>query len=153
MMAAQNIPFADAAQEWDLETLYEDLASAKGKHLTPVEKIHLRGLLCGHSPAEIAEKLSKQANGVETDLSATIYRYVKELTGTGDDKLESWRRVDELLENSGYKVSSIAQLRDIVPEGSVVNITNINIEKNTLVFMIRLEVPTKPTDTSDNTES
>ena len=153
MMAAQNIPFADAAQEWDLETLYEDLASAKGKHLTPVEKIHLRGLLCGHSPAEIAEKLSKQANGVETDLSATIYRYVKELTGTGDDKLESWRRVAELLENSGYKVSSIAQLRDIVPEGSVVNITNINIEKNTLVFMIRLEVPTKPTDTSDNTES
>jgi hypothetical protein len=94
----------------------------------------LRGLLCGHSPAEIAETLNKQTNGVETDLSATIYRYVKELTGTGDEKLESWRKVAEFLENAGYKVSSSAQLRDVVPEGSVVNITNINIEKNTLVL-------------------
>lgn len=152
-MSAQSLPFADAAEQWDLETLYEDLASAKGKHLTPIEKIHLRGLLCGHSPAEIAETLNKQTNGVETDLSATIYRYVKELTGTGDEKLESWRKVAEFLENAGYKVSSLAQLRDVVPEASSVNITNINIEKNTLVFIIRLEVPTKPTsETSSQTD-
>lgn len=51
--------FNYAALQWDLEALYTDLASAKGKRLTPMEKLHLRGLLCGYSPAEIAEKLRK----------------------------------------------------------------------------------------------
>ena len=53
-MARTDEEFSQAAQDWDLETLYADLASAKGKRLTPTEKLHLRGLLCGHSPVEIA---------------------------------------------------------------------------------------------------
>ena len=65
--------FTEASNHWDLETLYADLASAKGKRLTPVEKLHLRGLLCGYSPAEIAEKLGKDAKGVESDLCASVY--------------------------------------------------------------------------------
>ena len=48
-MAKKEI-FSEAALYWDLETLYKDLASAKGKHLTPTEKLHLRGLLCEYSP-------------------------------------------------------------------------------------------------------
>ena len=40
--------FPQVFTEWDLETLYTDLASAKGRRLTPVEKLHLRGLLSGH---------------------------------------------------------------------------------------------------------
>lgn len=45
-MALQNEQFTQAANKWDLETFYEDLVSAKGKRLTPMEKLHLRGLLC-----------------------------------------------------------------------------------------------------------
>jgi len=41
------------------------LASAKGKNLTPIEKRHLRGLLCGCSPSEIAKKLNKSVKGLE----------------------------------------------------------------------------------------
>ena len=55
--------FSQAALHWKLETLYDDLSSAKGKRLTPVEKLHLRGLLCGYSPAEIARKLHKSIKG------------------------------------------------------------------------------------------
>jgi len=58
-MASSNDRFREAARDWDLETLYTDLASAKGKRLTPTEKQHLRGLLCGYSPAEISETLRK----------------------------------------------------------------------------------------------
>jgi len=54
-MASVEERFAQAANYWDLETLYTDIASAKGKCLTPIEKLHLRGLLCGYSPSEIAE--------------------------------------------------------------------------------------------------
>ncbi len=141
--------FAEAGEEWDLETLYDDLASAKGKHLTPTEKLHLRGLLCGHSPAEIAEKLNKQAGGVETDLSATIYRYVKALAGIDGEKIEGWRKVKELLEVAGYKVPTQPEIRGMVLGASTINISDIKIEKsdylNSLVtvFTLRLEIPTE----------
>jgi DNA-binding NarL/FixJ family response regulator len=72
--------FAEAATNWDLQKLYKDLAVAKGEFaphkrggLTETEKKHLRGLLCGYSPAEMAEKLHKSARGVESDLCSTIY--------------------------------------------------------------------------------
>jgi DNA-binding CsgD family transcriptional regulator len=94
--------FTDATVEWDLEVLCADLASAKGKHLTPVEKIHLQGLLLGHSPLEIAEKLGKSVNGVESDLSATIYRYVKSLLEKPDEKIGNWRNIADWLAEAGY---------------------------------------------------
>ncbi|MEB3215992.1 MAG: helix-turn-helix domain-containing protein [Nostocales cyanobacterium 94392] len=144
-MGATEEYFTQAGNHWDLETLYTDLASAKGKRLTPVEKLHLRGLLCGHSPGEIAEKLGKNVKGVETDLCATVYKYVKNLVDKGNGKVENWRNISEWLEEAGYKsLSSVkAQGMDFLPENSVVNITNINIEKNQIVFLINLRIPTK----------
>lgn len=126
-----------------METLYEDLASAKGKRLTPVEKLYLRGLLCGFSPTEIAEKLGKNGKGVETDLCATIYRYVKSLLDKCDGKIENWRNISEWLDDAGYKNQSIKVPGfDLSPEKTIVNVTNINIEKNHIVFFINLRIPT-----------
>lgn len=95
--------FNQAKHQWDLERLYNDLASVKGKNLTPMEKLHLRGLLCGYSPVEIAEKLYKELRGIETDLSATVYRYIK---GLVNKKIENWRNVSEYLEQTNYKIQS-----------------------------------------------
>lgn len=136
--------FNQAAQDWDLETLYIDLASAKGKRLTPMEKLHLRGLLCGYSPAEIAEKLGKNPKGVETDLCATLYRYIKSLLDKCDERIENWRNVAEWLDAAGYKRKSSSEvpLESLLPEKSVVNITNINIENNQLVIVLNLRIPT-----------
>ncbi len=49
MMKDIKKQFAQAEENWDLEKLYTDLAKAKGKNLTRVEKLHLCGLLCGLS--------------------------------------------------------------------------------------------------------
>ncbi len=136
--------FSQVKIHWDLETLYVDLASAKGKRLTPVEKRHLRGLLCGYSPpAEIAEKLGKNGKGVETDLCATIYRYVKHLLEKSDEKIENWRNISEWLDEAGYKnqVVKVPGL-DLTPEKTVVNVTNINIDKNHIVFFMSMRIPT-----------
>lgn len=54
--------FLEARHNWNLEKLYTDLAAAKGKGLTPVEKKFLRGLLCGYSPAEIAAQVYQSGN-------------------------------------------------------------------------------------------
>ncbi|MEK0194397.1 NACHT C-terminal helical domain 2-containing protein [Microcoleus anatoxicus] len=64
--------FAEAGTNWDLQKLYKDLAVAKRKFastkrlgLTETEKKHLRGLLCGYSPTQMAEKLYKSSRGKE----------------------------------------------------------------------------------------
>ena len=136
--------FNQAAQDWDLKTLYIDLASAKGKRLTPMEKLHLRGLLCGYSPSEIAEKLGKNPKGVETDLCATLYRYVKSLLDKCDERIENWRNISEWLDAAGYKCQSPSEvpLESLLPEKTVVNVNNIHIENHQLVVVFSLKIPT-----------
>jgi hypothetical protein len=133
--------FTSAANQWDLETLYVDLASAKGKRLTPVEKIHLRGLLCGYSPAEIAEKLHKSIKGVESEMCTTLYSYVKSLVGKSNEKVENWRNITEWLEEAGYKINSSdgSQLGNCVPVDIVGKIANIKIQKNKITIEIDLQ--------------
>lgn len=153
--------FTEAANHWDLETLYADLASAKGKRLTPMEKLHLRGLLCGHSPGEIAEKLQKNPKGVETDLCATLYKYVKSLVGKGVEKIENWRNITEWLDESGYKTKSPSKppTQNSLSEKHKVNVTNITFENNHIkidVFLhLTIPVPSEifiqNLDLNDNT--
>ena len=148
-MARTDEEFSQAAQDWDLETLYSDLASAKGKRLTPTEKLHLRGLLCGHSPVEIADKLQKNPRGVETDLCATLYRYVKSLVSKNTEKIDNWRKITEWLDDAGYKCQLCAQppIKNHLPENSSVNITDVSFENNRIKIdvFLQLTVPVPST--------
>jgi tetratricopeptide (TPR) repeat protein len=107
--------FILAANDWELERLYKDLANAKRevaphkeRELTEVEKRHLRGLLSGCSPRDIAKKLQKDYPGLRTDLSNTVYMYVKQLThGKVEDiKIKDSRCIIAWLEKAGYKTRS-----------------------------------------------
>ena len=141
-MASTHDRFVEAESRWDLKTLYADLAAVKGKPLTPVEKLHLRGLLCGNSPAEIAEKLQKNPKGVETDLCATIYRYVKGFVGKGIEKIENWRNIAEWLEDAGYKTKPPVKfpIQDGLSENSKVNIANIICDNNQITIDVFLQI-------------
>ncbi len=134
--------FAQAAKDWDLDTLYADLASAKGKRLTPIEKLHLRGLLCGHSPAEIAERLNKNVKGVEVNFCNTIYQYVKNLLGKGSEKVENWRNICEWLEEAGYKahLSAESQSNDCLPIKFLIKKAHITLDKNQVIIDINLRI-------------
>jgi serine/threonine-protein kinase len=74
-------PFAEADQFWQLELLYGDLAESKSKPLTMTEKTHLRGLLLGFSPQQIAQELHCSVSGLRVALSRTIYTYLRILYG------------------------------------------------------------------------
>ena len=141
-MAVTDEQFVEAENHWDLDTLYTDLASAKGKRLTPMEKLHLRGLLCGFSPCEIAEKLGKNSRGVETDLCATLYKYVKSLVGRESEKIDNWRNVTEWLEEAGYKSLSRPQIAESTnaSENGGVHITNIICENNEIKIDVFLQI-------------
>lgn len=103
--------FNHAERMWDLKRLYADLAKIKGKDLTPGEKLHLRGLLCGCSPADLAEQLNKNLNGLEADLCNTVYSYVKKLLNKSN--VDNWRNISEWLENSGYRAMVTSFLQQI----------------------------------------
>lgn len=80
---------------------------------------------------------------METDLCATLYRYVKNLVDKCDARIENWRKISEWLEEAGYKSQLQPNLSaGLLPEKSVVNIVNINIENNELVIGINLRIPT-----------
>ena len=103
--------FFEAKNNWNLERLYIDLASAKGKALTPVEKKFLRGLLCGYSPAEIATTVyqSRSSSTVRVYLSNGLYKYMEEMLSVKTElsvKIKNWSRVTQLLEKAGYKKNS-----------------------------------------------
>jgi NB-ARC domain len=100
--------FIEAGTNWHLERLYIDLAEAKGKSLTPMEKKLLRGLLCGYSPLEIAMQIyqTSSSSSVRVYLSNFIYKYLQELIfiKTGKTvKVNNWNQVTNFLEKSGYK--------------------------------------------------
>ena len=134
--------FPQVFSEWDLETLYTDLASAKGRRLTPVEKLHLRGLLAGHSPSEIAEKLSKSVKGVEVDLCSTLYQYVKSLVGKSNGKVDNWRSITEWLEAAGYRkqIPTEVQSDDHFSVKILVKRANVVLEKNQIAIDINLRI-------------
>lgn len=141
-MATTDEQFAQADRQWDLETLYADLASAKGRRLTPVEKLHLRGLLCGYSPAEIADKLQKNTKGVEVELCNTLYRYVKSLVGRENGKVDNWRNICEWLYEAGYKsqLSDKLQVGDSLPVDLLVKRANISFEKNQILIDLNIRL-------------
>jgi hypothetical protein len=147
-MTFANEQFTQSFNEWDLESLYTDLASAKGRRLTPIEKLHLRGLLSGHSPSEIAEKLSKSVKGVEVDLCSTLYQYVKSLVGKSNGKVDNWRSITEWLEGAGYKKQSTVEVQsdDHFSVKILVKKANIILEKNQIMVDINLRIiaPTSP---------
>ena len=143
-MSLNTDPFFQAVNHWDVETIYIDLASVKGKRLTPIEKKHLRGLLCGYSPTEIAEKLNKSPKGVGVDLCNTLYQYVKGLVGNSNGKVENWRNIAEWLEEAGYKNDEPVEydISDGVSFDIVVKRANIKIEKNQLMIDINIRLAT-----------
>ncbi|MBE9189041.1 NACHT domain-containing protein [Gloeocapsopsis crepidinum LEGE 06123] len=100
--------FTAAEELWNLDKLYMDLAKAKEKSLTAVERSLLRGLLCGYSPAEIASIIyqNRSSSTVRVYLSNGLYKYIEEMLSfqTGDSvKIQNWSRVAQLLEKAGYR--------------------------------------------------
>jgi hypothetical protein len=130
--------FDEAKQYWDLERLYIDLAEAKGKALTKLEKLHLRGLLSGLSPNDIAQKRHKTVQAMEVNLSKTLYQYVKTVVNREHEKVENWRDVSKWLEDAGYKISMTTQakLKGSLPIDATLKLSSANIKTNTNTITI-----------------
>ena len=110
-MTSSGGKFAEAAQQWNLGQLYQDLGVAKGKKLTRTEMEYLRGLLCNYSPGEIAVECQVESATVSTTLSRGLYRYVENLLESRfrqqiakASQVKNWNWVPQLLERAGYRL-------------------------------------------------
>ena len=152
-MASKEDLFAEAAKHWDLERLYQAFAEAKRqisprsrRGLTETEKLYLRGLLSGCSPAEIARQLFQSSKSAEVYLCKTLYQYVKKLADVPNEPVGNWRNICDRLQEAGYKTLSSPEFKinNSVPTEALVKIVGIGvIEKNTISIdiNIRLEFP------------
>ena len=110
-MQVENRLFIEAADNWDLENLYQKLAQVKQisttrkAQLSPAEKAILRGLLCGYPPNKIAVELHWTCRSLSVELSKGLYRYVETLTDRNLNTIKNWCNVARWLESAGYKIS------------------------------------------------
>ncbi|NES66695.1 MAG: DNA-binding response regulator [Okeania sp. SIO2D1] len=151
MASKKDEVFAEAAKYWDLERLYKALAAVKRKispgsrkGLTDTEKLYLRGILCGHSPAEIAKKLYRSPKGVEVYVCKTLYQYLKQLVDTSSEQMGNWRNIHTWLEDAGYKTLSSVESKlnhNSLPTEALVKIVNMDFENsNTLNIDINIQL-------------
>ena len=142
MTAHTEEQFTQAENDWDLKRLYNDLTSVKGKNLTRIEKLHLRGLLCGHSPTEIAEILHRDVKGLEVNLCNKLYKYVKTIVNREQERVENWRSICQWLEEAGYKAqkTSESQSNDSIPVDTKVHVEKISVENNKIEICMNTQI-------------
>jgi len=134
--------FTQAENNWDLERLYNDLTVVKGKNITRIEKLHLRGLLCGYSPAEIAGILHRDVRGLEVNLCKNLYKYVKTIVNREQERIENWRSICQWLEEAGYKAQETSQpeSNNSIPVDTKVHIEKISVENNKIEISINTKI-------------
>jgi len=162
-MASKEHLFAEAAKNWDLERLYKALAEAKRhiaprarKELTDTEKLYLRGLLCGHSPAEIAKKMLQTPKSAEVYLCKTLYQYVMKVVGTPNESVGNWRNICNWLEEAGYKALSSVESKfsSSSPMEALVKLVNIGwLEKGTVSIDINIQLTFPSTSETPKTDN
>ncbi|MDM8561355.1 hypothetical protein [Candidatus Parabeggiatoa sp. HSG14] len=141
MTAHTDEQFTQAEKEWDLERLYNDLTTVKGKKLTRIEKLHLRGLLCGYSPTEIAEMLHRNVRGLEVNLCNKLYKYVKTIVNREQERVENWRSICQWLEEAGYKAqTNQSKSNHSIPVDTKVHIEKITVENNKIEIFMNTQI-------------
>ncbi|MCF3609764.1 NACHT domain-containing protein, partial [Planktothrix agardhii 1033] len=107
--------FSEAYLGWEIERLYADFAYSLKKTLSPNAKTYLRGILCGYSPKEIAEKLDLRAKDpsiqVRQILTAEVYQAVKNQLGI--NKIKNYSEIPKLLEQEYRKPVKQSKTIDI----------------------------------------
>ena len=110
-----NKLFTEAAQQYDLECLYEKLREAKqmfSPHkraiLTNTDKCYLRGLLLQQSPDDMAKARGVTVGTVRDALSKGLYRYVEVILCKPVGALKNWEDIRNWLEEAGYKKKQIS---------------------------------------------
>lgn len=115
--------FPQAAQNWDLPAIYEQIEAAKQelfgeKQLTELQKTILRGLLCDYSPEQIAIVLPQGMHQSLVNITWNLHKCVKYLVGIEAKTVESYRDIPRWLAIAGFKFPAKFDARSEQPSSS-----------------------------------
>ena len=115
--------FPQAAQNWDLPVIYEQIEAAKQelfgeKQLTELQKTILRGLLCDYSPEQIAIVLPQGMHQSLVNITWNLHKCVKYLVGLESKTVESYRDIPRWLAIAGFKFPAKFDARSDQPSSS-----------------------------------
>ena len=131
--------FPQAAQNWDLPVIYEQIEVAKQelfgeKQLTELQKTILRGLLCDYSPEQIAIVLPQGMHQSLVNITWNLHKCVKYLVGIESKTVESYRDIPRWLAIAGFKFPAQFDARSEQPSSSqttiVQNITRESAQES-----------------------
>ena len=128
--------FPQAAQNWDLPVIYEQIEAAKQelfgeKQLTELQKTILRGLLCDYSPEQIAIVLPQGMHQSLVNITWNLHKCVKHLVGIESKTVESYRDIPRWLAIAGFKFPANFDARSEQPSSSQTTIVQ-NITRESL---------------------
>ena len=131
--------FPQAAQNWDLPVIYEQIEAAKQelfgeKQLTELQKTILRGLLCDYSPEQIAIVLPQGMHQSLVNITWNLHKCVKYLVGIESKTVESYRDIPRWLAIAGFKFPAKFDAKSAQPSSSqttiVQNITRESVKES-----------------------
>ena len=148
--------FPEAQYYWDMEKIYDRFSQVKQevapnsrRGLNPTEKLYLRGLLCGHTPTEIARNLVKSPKGVEVYLCKTLYKYFKKITNVSDNPEQNTghrHSIPHWSETEGYRLRSFSQSQ-ITGEKDLeqfVKLSIMSFNQNSGIIDIKISIELPP---------
>ncbi|MDJ0591478.1 MAG: HlyD family efflux transporter periplasmic adaptor subunit [Pleurocapsa sp. MO_226.B13] len=126
--------FVEANNNLHLKQLYNRIETIKIQQqqqpLTDLEKVCLRGLLCGYTPDKIAQKLVEELDPFLIHVTFwTLFRYIQIMAGREEERITNYQDIISSLEASGYKTDNADTI-----------LINGNEQKNFPSDLIRAEV-------------
>ena len=118
--------FDEAEQNWDLSKLYQRLEAIKLREeqqpLTNLEQFCLRGILCGYTPEEIAQKLIKQLDPFLIQVTFwNLFRYIQTMVGKEEVRITNFQDILDSLAISGYQseADTVITSKAVKPDNAI----------------------------------
>ena len=95
--------FSAATLNWDLIKIYQAIETVSLQPLSRLEKIILRGLLCGYSPRQITAVCKRESEELIIDLVWQLYNYVEIVGNFPQQSIQNYQNISLKLAALGYK--------------------------------------------------
>jgi tetratricopeptide (TPR) repeat protein len=98
--------FDEAENRFDLKKLRADLEAEKHGEITPAAWRYFKGVLCGYTTEDIAEKCGIERDSVQTALYRELRDFLRQILQPRRIKRMDWSSVPKWLTEAGYRLST-----------------------------------------------
>jgi tetratricopeptide (TPR) repeat protein len=98
--------FDQAANKFDLDRLRKALEAEKHREITPAAWKYFKGVLCGYTTEDIADKCRIERDSVQTALYRELRDFLRQILHPRKIQRMDWSSVPKWLTEAGYRLSN-----------------------------------------------